>query len=273
MCPKLKLISRSGWTFNYGSVDQGDFCEREEGKSVIPLIDRQLYSKLRDRASQMARVLDGGGSVFVPVAPSSLPTGVPRILFVGQARGEMGPSEDFDAALRESTSVVEGRLGGWFWNAVHTIFDQMLRTIGAFPTLETASIKTHEALAWSNLVKIKSPSLRNAPGPEIVGAQADLCVESLSAELRLFRPHATVLLTGNYAQVKILEQVFGPAAEFRNNVESEDRVAVKKHSKFGHVIWANHPGAMGENNKNNKRDVGFIAGYLAGLLVSQAGTN
>lgn len=138
--------------------------------------------------------------------------------------------------------------------------------MAALPRLESASLNAREALGWSNLVKINSVNIASPPGTEIIAAQAPLCVEALRGEVRVFRSHATVLLSGNYAQDEILLPVFGPAELFQNNVEAEDRVAIRNHPEFGPVISANHPQAMGSNYKS---DIGFIAGCLTGLLINQ----
>jgi len=61
----------------------------------VPLIDNASFGKLQEKLYEMAQNGLPDGSVFVPVGPSKLTSGVPRVLFVAMARGGMAPIPDF----------------------------------------------------------------------------------------------------------------------------------------------------------------------------------
>lgn len=225
---------------------------------MVPLIDKSLYQKLVNRRAEMgsAGVCDLG-RVFVPIGPAFSDPMPIRLLFVGQAEEQTVPLEaDFDRAVETSIGVVETEASspdGWFWPAVWKVLDEVLELTGA-------PVERHQAVGWSELVKIGKADGR--PEVEEIAKQADLCIEALQLEIRTFRPDATILLTGeHYARDEILYRVFGREG-FRNNVRSKDQVAVKNHPELGVVLWTDHPRLMG---KNYPADLGFISGYAAAL--------
>lgn len=226
---------------------------------MIPLIDRSLYQRLVDKRAEMESAgVHDLGRVFVPIGPALSDKAPIRLLFVGQAEGptEAPLEADFDQAVEHSIGVVEELADspkGFFWPAVWRVLDQVLEMSGA-------SVDRHQAVGWSNLVKIGKANRERPEGKEI-SDQADLCIQALQLEIRAFRPDAIILLTTNYAQDKILYPVFGREG-FRNNVKSEDQVAVKRHPEFGVVLWANHPRVM---RRKGPAVEAFISGYVAAL--------
>lgn len=226
-----------------------------------PLISEETYNELARLREQMASKDPNVAEVFVPVGP--IITSVPRILFVGQSTyGSLWEAGlPFADAIPKSISHAKECLGNagtsTFWQAIRSIADQVLRTVGAGNDPELT-------VGWSNLAKLGQSKTGN-PKSDLLDAQAALCVRALSEEIEMMKPDATVLLTGNYADKEILLPAFGKSG-WNNNVANEDRVAVKKHEKFGFLLWAYHPRDM--RLKGFESDVAnFISGFISGVIL------
>lgn len=221
---------------------------------MTPLISESTFEGLR---AKRAGIPGRPAHVFLPVAQKN-----PRVLFIGHApRGEMPDGTYIEVAQTTYGWLINGMAGGdkksGFWRAVSSIADQCNR------------IASPDGLAlpvgWSNLCKIGDCD-RN-PSPKSIREQADLCGEALREKFRSARPEITFLLTGHFAQEEILFPVFG-REDWRNNLDSQDLVAVKVHPEFGILLWGYHPRSA-HGMARNQDLINFMAGFGAARLLKE----
>jgi len=227
---------------------------------LIPLIDKQLYENLSAKRLEMERAgFADLAPVFVPVGPELSHLVPVRLLFVGQATGgNLEGASDFIRSAEKSIEIVSNAPNSPFWQDIWQILERALRTVGAADLIE----RRDEIVGWSNLVKIGN--MKHNPGEKEIAVQANLCIEALHAEIRAFRPIATILFTGHYAERDIMGPAFESANNFLDNVKDQDRVAVKNHPEFGPILWAYHPRDMRQHGYESEV-VNFISGYVAAL--------
>lgn len=197
--------------------------------------------------------------VFVPVSPPA-----PDLYFVGQATGGMLYDDDVDyegtaercrSYLKNLTSQSPSVPLRGFWKSIERISNQVRLITMREPRI-----------GWSNLCKVGATE--GNPGPHAINAQASLCVQALQQELARAKPKVTVFLTSNYAQEEILLPAVGHDG-WRNNVPSEDRIAVKLHKDFGALLWGYHPvGPMGRQHGTELE--AFIAGFASAHLADDS---
>jgi len=208
------------------------------------LIGHALYDRLVALRQKMIDSETGSpAQVFVPVGTPfpdrRLP--MPRILYVGKAtRGfEEADLGDFCGAVAGACKVIDewllpGRSA--FWQFIRAVLEQL-----AAQCNQPAEAKLLEHFGWSNLAKIGD--LDGNPDSGSLRIQKDLCLEALAAEIAAFQPTAVVLATTNYAQEEVVFPLFG-RDDWRFDTPDRDRVAYKQHSRFGLVVWTNHPQGM-----------------------------
>jgi hypothetical protein len=219
---------------------------------IDPLLSEQTYSRLI--ALRATSLPQRPASAFMPVSEHQ-----PDILFIGQASSGMlyeGKEQpDYQEAVKQSTEMLawflESPRRKSFWSCVHRIKDQVER------------ILAHDIrIGWSNLCKIGT--IDGNPSIDMQLAQSELCVSALQEELLLAKPKITVFLTGDFGIEKILYPAVG-TTDWRNNVSSEDRIAVKVHPQLGRLLWSYHPRDRWALEHMYELE-GFLAGYTAATL-------
>lgn len=233
-------------------------------------MERLITQRTSDALSDIARGSKGGTKyplVSVPVGPSPGRGGRIRMLFIGQAGREgCDPGTTFIDAEKQSIENaiyhLEAPGQSHFWQAVHKTSESVLRCTGGQDELHDLS----PMVGWSNLAKVAFADKN--PNGELLSAQAEICRKSLAEEIKKMRPHATVLLTGDYARNEILYPTFGPDG-WVNNVKDGDRVALKRHPTFGLILWGYHPSR--KEALFNAEVCNFIGGYIAGAVAHDGG--
>src|SRR5215469_5737913 len=114
---------------------------------------------------------------------------------------------------------------------------------------------------------VKSAPPREIAMPRAIRAQASLCVQALKQELARAKPKVTVFLTSDYAMEEILFPAVG-RDDWRNNVSSEDQIAVKLHQDFGWLLWGFHPSGPWGRRHGRKLEA-FIAGFASAYLADE----
>jgi hypothetical protein len=220
---------------------------------MVPLISEPLYTELRARRRTMPQQC---AYVFLPVAQSK-----PQLLFIGQATaGLVYETElDFLDATKESHAMLEGFLGdpggSLFWKTLCNVRNQVERI--------ACGERNRVAVGWSNLCKIGAAE--GNPDKALINAQSDLCVQALREELVRAKPEVTFLMTGHFAQEEILFPAFGRDG-WRNNVPTEDKIALKQHPLYGILLWGYHPHDPW-GMEHQRELIAFMAGFASARLL------
>lgn len=176
---------------------------------------------------------------------------------MGQATSGRAYSDDatFEQAHQKNGEIMTKFLrsgGGTFWEELRAIASRILLTIHG--KAERSELEHY--VGWSNLIKIGQ--IRDNPRSWI-NAYSDLWVRLLQEEIRTFRPHATIFLSGDYASSILCSAV---GENWRDCAPTKDEVAVMEHRDYGLLVWGYHPRYL------RKRAIcrGFISGWVAGKL-------